>query len=84
MPAEDINQKIAEFIVTKILAQPKRTLGPDDPLITGGIIDSFSLVDLALFVEDNFGVRIADSELNSSTFDSLNQLSALILSRQAK
>ena len=84
MTNELINQKLAEFIVTKILSQPKRVLRTDEALITGGIIDSFSLIDLALFVEDNFGVRIADSELNSSTFDSLDQLSALIISRQAK
>ena len=84
MPDETINQKIAEFITAKILAQPKRVLRADEPLISGGIIDSFSLIDLALFVEDNFGVRIADSELNSSTFDSLDQLSTLIVSRQAK
>lgn len=84
MPDETINQKIAEFITAKILAQPKRVLLADEPLISAGIIDSFSLIDLALFVEDNFGVRIADSELNSSTFDSLDQLSALILARQAK
>ena len=84
MPDETINQKIAEFIAVKILAQPKRVLRADEPLISAGIIDSFSLIDLALFVEDNFGVRIADSELNSDTFDSLDQLSALIVSRQAK
>jgi acyl carrier protein len=42
------------------------------------LIDSFSLVDLALLVEDNYGVRIEDTELNAETFDTLNQLSALI------
>jgi len=42
------------------------------------MIDSFSLVDLALFVEDTFNVRIEDAELNAQTFNSLNQLAALI------
>lgn len=78
----DINQTIADFIAQKILRQPKRVLQPGDALISSGLIDSFSLVDLALFVEDTFGVRIADSELNASTFDSIEQLSALIVSRQ--
>ena len=39
-------------------------------------------MDLALFVEDTFGVRIEDTELNAQTFDSLTQLAALIESRQ--
>jgi acyl carrier protein len=80
----EIHQKISEFIATQILKQPKRVIRPDEALISGGVIDSFSLVDLALFVEDNFGVRIADSELNASTFDSIEQLTNLIISRQKK
>ena len=39
-------------------------------------------MDVALFVEDNFGVRIEDTELNSDTFDNLTQLATLIESRQ--
>ena len=80
----EMQQKISEFIAKQILKQPKRVIQPTEPLISGGLIDSFSLVDLALFVEDNFGVRIADSELNVNTFDSIEQLTNLILSRQKK
>jgi acyl carrier protein len=36
---------------------------------------------MALFVEDTFGVQIADTELNATTFDSLAELAALIRSR---
>lgn len=81
MSAEMIN-KIAEFITTEIMKQPDRQIDPDEALISGGLIDSFSLVDLALFIEENFGVRIDDTELNAETFDSLNQLAGLIASRQ--
>jgi acyl carrier protein len=80
----EIHQTIADFITQKILKQPRRVLRTDEALISGGLIDSFSLVDLALFVEDTFGVRIADSELNASTFDSIDQLVSLIVSRQKK
>lgn len=80
----EMQQSIANFIAQKILKQPKRVIQPGYALISSGLIDSFSLVDLALFVEDTFGVRIADSELNATTFDSDDQLAALILSRQKK
>jgi acyl carrier protein len=66
------------------LKQPGRIISPDEPLISSGMIDSFSLVDLALFVEDSFGVRIEDSELNAGTFDTLSQLLDLIIGRQSK
>ena len=51
-------------------------------VISSGLIDSFHLVDLALFVEDRFGVRIDDTELNADTFDTLEQLVELIHQRQ--
>lgn len=74
--------QLSTFIAAKILKQPGRVIPPDEALISSGLIDSFSLMDLALFVEDTFGVRIEDTELNADTFDTLAQLSALIISRQ--
>ena len=70
------------FIAAQILKQPNRKIAADESLISSGLIDSFSLMDLALHVEDTFGVRIEDTELNADTFDNLNQLSALIKSRK--
>ena len=78
----EMQQTIATFIAQKILKQPKRVIHPTDALISSGLVDSFSLVDLALFVEDTFGVRIADSELNATTFDTVEQLANLITTRQ--
>jgi len=76
--------KIETYIASRILKQSKRKIRADEPLISSGLIDSFSLVDLALFIEDTFGVRIDDTELNAQTFDTLDQLANLIQSRQSK
>ena len=72
-----LQNKIAE----DILNIPGKSIASDEPLISSGLIDSFSLVDLSLLVEDVFEVRIDDTELNSDVFDSLNQLADLIVSR---
>lgn len=74
---------LEKFIATQILKQSNRNISVDEPLLSSGLIDSFSLMDLALYVEDTFGVRIEDTELNADTFDTLNQLSALIESRKS-
>ncbi len=78
----EIITPIAKFIAEKILKQPNKTIAADEALISSGLIDSFSLMDLALFIEDTFGVRIEDTELNAETFDNLNQLASLISSRK--
>jgi acyl carrier protein len=81
MSAEVI-KSLESFIAEKILKQPNRKISAEESLISSGLIDSFSLMDVALFVEDNYGVRIEDTELNAQTFDSLVQLADLIASRQ--
>jgi acyl carrier protein len=78
---ENITSTLAKFIAEKILKQANKVIKPDEALISSGLIDSFSLMDLALFVEDTFGIRIEDTELNAQTFDNLSQLTKLIAAR---
>lgn len=81
MSEETVNA-LSDYIAKDILKQPKRPIAPDVKLISSGLVDSFSLVDLAMFVEDRFGVKIHDTELNAQTFDTLNDLASLIETRQ--
>jgi acyl carrier protein len=80
---DTIISALEKYIATQVLKQPNRRIAPDEPLISSGLIDSFSLMDIALFVEDTFGVRIEDTELNANTFDNLNQLVSLVESRKS-
>jgi acyl carrier protein len=79
---DTIISTLEEYIAAQILKQPNRKISAEEALISSGLIDSFSLMDLALYVEDTFGVRVEDTELNANTFDNLNQLAALITSRK--
>ena len=79
---ESIHSNLSQYIAREILKQPKREIAADEALISSGLIDSFNLVDLALYVEDNFGVHIDDTELNADTFDTLGQLTSLIQERK--
>lgn len=73
---------LKQYIAAQILKQPGREISPNEALISSGLIDSFSLVDLALFIEDTYGVHIDDTELNADTFDTMQQLATLIQQRQ--
>ena len=70
--------QIMAYISTELLKDPTRQIREDEPLISSGLIDSFGLVDLALFIEDTFGIRIEDVELTSSVFDTTSELAQLI------
>jgi acyl carrier protein len=80
--SHDVLNQLSQYIECELLKQPDRVIRPDEALLSSGLIDSFHLVDLGLFVEEKFGVRIDDFELSASTFDTLDQLVALIESRR--
>lgn len=80
---EAMISNIETFIKQNILHQPNRKIQPDEALLSSGLIDSFSLMDLALFVEDQYNVRIDDTELNADSFDTLTELADLIAERQS-
>ncbi len=84
MTDADISSQLAQYIARDILKQPKRQISGDAPLISNGTIDSFHLVDLALFIEDQYNVHLEDTELSADTFDTVGQLVALIETRLAK
>jgi len=79
-----MKERIAKYIAEEILKDTGRKIAYDEALISTGLIDSFSLVDLALFVEDSFDVRIDDAELTSEVFDNIDELAKIIAARQAK
>ena len=82
MNREQIIKQIGKKISHEIIKQPNRTISQNEPIISSGLIDSFSLVDLALAVEDVFGVHIEDTELNAKCFDSLSELADLVISKK--
>lgn len=75
-------EKLSAYIAAEFLKQPNRKIRPDEPLLSSGLVDSFHLVDLSLFVEKSFGVKIDDIDLTASTFDNLLQLTTFIKERQ--
>jgi acyl carrier protein len=78
MTDSQLHNTLRAYINSEILHDPNYPLGDNEALISGGLIDSFSLVNLALWVEQEFGVPIPDSDLNADTFDTLAQLVAFI------
>ncbi len=71
-------QLIAGFVRDRILRDPSARVDRDDPLITSGVIDSFSLVDLRLFLEETFHVSIPDGDLTPDVMNTVAMIAARI------
>jgi len=74
MTRAGVREKLHAFISTELIMDPDLMIGDDEALITGGLIDSFSLAYIAVFVECSFGVYIPDTELTVENMDTLAQM----------
>lgn len=79
---DDIRNGLRGFLAKEILKDASYPLEDDEALISSGLIDSFSLVDVALWVENTYGVKLQDNQLNANTFDTVAQLADLIQSQR--
>ncbi|MGE3172998.1 MAG: acyl carrier protein [Planctomycetota bacterium] len=53
----------------------------DTPLVTSGIVDSAGVLEVVDFVERQFGVAIADTDLSLQNCNTLQSWAALVESR---
>ena len=56
----------------------------DTPLISGGLVDSFSMVSLKRFLEMKYKISIPDEDASPEAFDSVNKITDLVLRFTAK
>jgi len=77
MTRDQVRDRLRAFICTELLRNRSYPLAEDEPLITGGLIDSMSLVRLGVFVEKAFNMYIPDTDLTVEKMDTL----ALIVDR---
>jgi len=74
MDRDDVKAKLHEFVLNELIRNPSYAPQDDEPLITGGLIDSFSLAYFGVFVEDTFDIYIPDTDLTVANLDTLNQM----------
>ena len=50
----------------------------DDSFLRTGTIDSTGMIDLVMFLEETYGIEIADAELIPENLDSMNALTSFL------
>ena len=53
-------------------------LDESTPLISSGIVDSFSMVSLKRFLEKKYGIQIPDADATPETFDNVASIIELV------
>jgi acyl carrier protein len=75
----DTLAEIKDFIVTNFLfGQSADALKDDQSFLETGVIDSTGLLELVSFVEERYGISVADKELVPENLDSLRNISQFV------
>jgi len=74
---EDMKEIIKNYVI-KEYVEDDTVIGFDTPLISGGIVDSFSMVSLKRFLENKYNISIPDDKATPEAFDSVNKIVKLV------
>jgi acyl carrier protein len=75
----DVQRAIRDYVVKEYLEEgDDREVTETTPLISGGIVDSFSMVSLKRFLERRYDIQIPDADASTAAFDTVNSIAALV------
>jgi acyl carrier protein len=74
----DVKDAVLEYVIDEYVEDEDQEITYDTPLITGGIVDSFSMVSLKVFLETNYKIQIPDSKATPEAFDSVTKIVELL------
>ena len=71
-------KKIREFIVDNFLFGDGELLNDDTSFLEEGIIDSTGILELVMFLEETYNMKIEDDELIPENLDNLQNIARFI------
>lgn len=80
MTRDEIIEKIKTFATTELLNNPAYDLKEDEALFSSGMIDSFAMAQIGVFIETEFNLYIPDPDLTVENMDTVGQIADRILS----
>ncbi len=76
---DDITKVVRDYVVREYLEEgDEREVTETTPLISGGIVDSFSMVSLKRFLEKKYQIQIPDTDATPDAFDTVQRIVALV------
>ena len=83
MDITDVQSEVRNFIVENFLyGSEDDGLSLDASLLKRGVIDSTGVLELVAFLEERYGISVADDELVPDNLDSIMKISGFIVQKK--
>lgn len=81
---DPVNTQIRAFIVENFLfGDEDYALGDDLSLVENDIVDSTGILEMVSFLEERFGISVADADIVPANLDSVARIAAFVTQKQA-
>ena len=71
----EIKETILDYVKDEYLDEDDdKEINFDTPLISSGIVDSFSMISLKRFLETKYNIQIPDSKATAEAFNTVNNI----------
>lgn len=74
---KELKDTILKYVIDEY-AEEDDKITYDTPLISGGLVDSFSMVSLKRFLEVKYKISIPDADASPEAFDSVSKIADLV------
>ncbi len=76
---DELTTVVRDYIIREYLEEgDDREITETTLLISGGIVDSFSMVSLKRFLEKKYSIRIPDADATPEAFDTVQRIVELV------
>lgn len=76
--SDEIRELVREYVIKEYIDDDDVEITYQTPLISGGFVDSFSMITLLVFLERRFNIKIPSSKATPEAFDSVNSITDLV------
>ena len=74
---------VREFIAENFLFRADADVSDDQSLLDSGVIDSTGVLELIAFLEQTYGIRVADEEIVPDNLDSIDNMTRYLSTKLA-
>ena len=78
MEKNEIKNKLVKYVLEKSDVDDVNEIPLNESLLITGILDSFAIVELTIFIESEWGIVIEDSDFTAEKMGSINKMVNLI------
>jgi len=75
---DNMQKIVLDYVKREYLEDEDEDIDVNTPLISGGIVDSFSMVSLKRFLENKYNISIPDEEATPEAFDTVTKICELV------